>query len=138
MAITQFRGEYFFLSNFYPAEIVYMGEIWPTSEHAYQAQKFNDPTIRTAIREAKTPAQAKRIGNKFPCRSDWEQIRVKAMLSILYAKFMQHEDILHKLKATGEQQIIENNSWHDTFWGVCNGKGENQLGKLLMQLRTTL
>jgi hypothetical protein len=31
--------EYAFLSNFYKAPIVYMGEIYPTTEHVFQAMK---------------------------------------------------------------------------------------------------
>lgn len=30
------------------------------------------------------------------------------------------------------------NHWHDTYWGVCDGAGENRLGKLLMQVRREL
>ena len=46
-----------------------------------------------------------------------------------------------KLLATGEEELIEGNYWHDTCWGVCNcakcgDKGENRLGKLLMEVRT--
>ena len=32
-------------------------------------------------------------------------------------------------------ELIEGNVWNDTFWGVCNGKGHNHLGKILMKVR---
>lgn len=39
------HGKHGFLSNFYRAQIKVEGYIWPTSEHYYQAQKFNDPSM---------------------------------------------------------------------------------------------
>ena len=33
---------------------------------------------------------------------------------------------------------IEGNTWNDTFWGVCNGQGQNWLGKILMLVRSEL
>ena len=42
------------------------------------------------------------------------------------------------LLATGDRYIEETNTWGDTFWGVCNGKGENNLGKIIMKIRDTL
>lgn len=32
----------------------------------------------------------------------------------------------------------EGNTWGDKFWGVCDGEGENHLGKLLMEVRAEL
>ena len=43
-----------------------------------------------------------------------------------------------KLIATGKQEIVEGNYWGDTFWGVCKGKGDNRLGKILMKERKRL
>ena len=42
------------------------------------------------------------------------------------------------LLATDDMEIIEGNVWGDTFWGVCDGKGENNLGKVLMEVRQHL
>jgi len=46
--------------------------------------------------------------------------------------------ILERLLATGDQELIEGNTWGDRFWGVCDGEGQNQLGRLLMELRNEL
>lgn len=40
-----------------------------------------------------------------------------------------------KLLATGDAELVEGNTWGDRFWGVCNGVGQNWLGRLLMQVR---
>ena len=44
---------------------------------------------------------------------------------------------------TGDAELIEGNTWHDNYWGVCscskcNGRGKNRLGKLLMKVREEL
>ncbi|NWN81082.1 NADAR family protein, partial [Bacillus sp. (in: firmicutes)] len=44
----------------------------------------------------------------------------------------------NKLLQTGESILIEGNTWGDKIWGVCNGVGENKLGKILMKVRNEL
>jgi predicted NAD-dependent protein-ADP-ribosyltransferase YbiA (DUF1768 family) len=41
------------------------------------------------------------------------------------------------LAGTRNAELIEGNYWGDRFWGVYvgDGKGENHLGKILMQVR---
>lgn len=56
------------------------------------------------------------------------------MFYLLMKKFNQ-EPFHSKLIATGDSQLIEGNTWGDTYWGVCRGKGQNKLGKLLMKVR---
>ena len=53
-------------------------------------------------------------------------------------KFTKHKDLKEKLLATGDAYLEETNHWHDTFWGVCKGKGQNHLGKILMEVREEL
>jgi len=59
------------------------------------------------------------------------------MEEILYLKFTQNPDLGDKLLAT-EGLIEEKNSWGDTFWGTCEGVGQNHLGRLLMKTREKL
>jgi len=33
---------------------------------------------------------------------------------------------------------VERNYWRDTFWGFCGCRGENHLGRILMDLRAEL
>ena len=44
----------------------------------------------------------------------------------------------NKLLGTGDTYLEEGNTWNDTFWGVCNGVGENNLGRILMEVREEL
>lgn len=129
-----FRGELEFLSNFYPAAIV-MDEItFQSSEHLYHYLKMATNEGRNAILNASTPLAAKRLSRKFPLRDDWEEVKLDVMRKVVRLKFTQHPELMAKLKnVTGE--IIEENYWGDVFWGVCNGVGENHLGKILMEIR---
>jgi ribA/ribD-fused uncharacterized protein len=133
--IDSFTGEYAFLSNFYPAHVRY-GGIYPTSEHAFQAMKTLSLKERLEIAKLPTPAQAKRAGKKLTLREDWEDIKLCVMEKILLVKFSDRE-LAEKLIATGGQMLVEGNNWGDRFWGVCNGEGDNNLGKLLMRVRAT-
>lgn len=132
--IDSFKGDYFFLSNFYEARVIYNGIEFPTSEHAYQAAKSNDEKIWRFFSRIETPGEAKRLGRMIDLRPDWEDAKILIMKQILISKFS-NRALMERLKATGDTELIEGNSWGDQFWGVCNGKGKNMLGKLLMKIR---
>lgn len=135
--IALFDGEYAFLSNFYSSPITISGINFPTVEHAFQALKTIDAEERKKIAVAATPGQAKRLGRKVQLRQDWEEVKENVMYICLKAKF-DIPELREKLLATGESELIEGNWWGDTYWGVCNGIGQNRLGQLLMRLRTEL
>jgi len=147
--IDRFSDKYFFLSNFYPflgnhpiapvLNIKYDGITYPTSEHAFQAAKTFSTEAREVIARCTSPGQAKRMGRVVPLRKDWETARIHVMDNILWIKF-EEPKLNKKLLKTEGYDLIEGNTWHDTFWGRCycekhKGRGENWLGKLLMQLR---
>jgi ribA/ribD-fused uncharacterized protein len=123
-------GDHSFLSNFY------RHGNW-TVEHHYQAAKTDDPVWAASILTAPTPLQAKRLGRKAPMRPTWEEEKVAVMLALLRVKFL-WPDLAQKLIDTGDAYLVEGNTWGDHFWGVCNGKGQNHLGHLLMQVREEL
>lgn len=137
-AITQFHGEYFWLSNFYPSNVAWQGEIYPTVEHAFQAAKTLDYDERRAVQFATTAAQAKHTGRHVTLRADWEEIKYEVMYRLLCEKFRDPE-LRAKLVATGDAPLIEGNTWNDKTWGCVLFRGEwigkNWLGKLLMRVR---
>ena len=136
--ITEFRGPYFFLSNFYETPVKYDGLTYPSSEAAFQAAKCLDPKARK-IFQTMTPKQAKQFGKRVSLRPDWEEVKLQVMADILKNKF-ENKELRAKLLATESANLVEGNYWHDTFWGVdlATGKGQNHLGELLMALRTNL
>lgn len=133
--INSFTGEYSFLSNFYPSPILYDGYEYPTVEHAYQAAKTHDPATRKQIRDAETPAKAKRLGKSVALRKDWEQVKVNVMSELVLQKFARHIELGDKLCDTGTEHLEEGNTWGDRFWGTVDGEGKNMLGKILMKVR---
>lgn len=142
--ISDFRGDHDFLSNFYPAEIVFEGGTYPTVEHAFQAAKTPDYALRRKIRDAKSPSAAKAMGRKLKRRADWFSVSLAIMEDLVRYKFTHHADLRDKLIATGDAHLIEGNNWGDEFYGcVWDGKtsswrGENHLGRILMKVRDGL
>ena len=137
MAITKFRNEYFFLSNMYPEVLYINGEMYPSAEHAFQASKSLDKDVRLGMSVCRSAKEAKQAGRLINLRCDWEDVKVETMYNILKAKF-EDPELAQKLRDTGDEELIEENTWGDTFWGVYKGDGQNMLGKLLMKVRKEL
>lgn len=132
--IAGFFGKYRWLSNFWESPIEYDGILCPTVEHAYQMAKCVNNEDRAAVAAATSPAEAKRLGNKFHKYSDWDRVKVDAMKDLLRRKF-NIPYLRALLLETGDSYLEETNTWNDSFWGVCNGMGQNKLGELLMEIR---
>lgn len=132
--ITEFRGEHRFLSNFWPCR-VFNVHWYPTVEHAYQAAKCDDKAEELQIREADSPGMAKRLGGHVRVRPDWDQIKLEVMADLLWQKFVLNPEMRKRLLATGTRELVEGNTWGDTYWGKCCQVGENHLGRLIMQMR---
>jgi hypothetical protein len=133
--IDSFRGDNVFLCNFHLCEVEFEGLTYPSVEHAYQSAKTLDFRIRKIFTlKEMTPAQAKYLGRAIKSRLDWEQIKEGVMKACLLAKFS-NPTLRSFLVATGNQELVEGNNWGDVYWGVCEGKGLNRLGQLLMEVR---
>jgi ribA/ribD-fused uncharacterized protein len=146
--ITSFRDANRFLSNFWPAVVYFKdnveGRWYPTVEHAYQAAKSLDKRDRKEIAEAPKPGDAKRLGNQVGIRHDWETVKLQIMEELVRQKFFKYPELGARLLATGNEELIEGNTWGDKFWGCVSktntsGKkewvGQNHLGKILMKIR---
>jgi ribA/ribD-fused uncharacterized protein len=127
-------------SNFAPFPVRMDGKLWPTSEHYFQAQKFDEVEHRERIRQTKSPLIAARMGRdrKKPLRRDWESVKVAVMREVVRAKFSQHDDIRQVLLSTGDAKIVEHTE-NDSYWGDGgDGSGKNMLGRILMEIREEL
>ena len=132
--IFGFDGEFSFLSNFYSSKVKYNNIEYLNSEAAFQSMKTLD--INERLEFANLPAgRSKRKGRSVSLREDWDSIKMKTMYEIVKAKFSQNEEIKKKLIETGSLYLEETNTWNDTFWGVCDGVGQNNLGLILMKIR---
>ena len=157
--IDSFSKEYAFLSNFERAGLLYDGDIYQSSEAAYQAAKLPQRRERIAFVGFNClPWKAKRMGRNLPSfsiRKDWHEVKDQVMLDVIRAKFA-NGVLREKLLNTGDAFLVEGNIHHDNYWGVCkclttpfeerkygtkegcNGTGLNRLGQLLMQVRDEL
>lgn len=142
--IDSFRGEHYFLSNFYPASVPFRGVVFPSSEHAFMTAKTDDPDSFRAILNAPTPGDAKKMGRKVPLIADWDTVRYAVMYEVLLSKFTHNADLRARLLATRGALLVEGNTWHDQTWGSCtcpqheDVPGDNALGVILMSLRLRL
>lgn len=142
--IDSFRGEHYFLSNFYPAQVPFRGVVFPSSEHAFMAAKTDNPDSFRAILNAPTPGDAKKLGRKVPLIADWDTVRYVVMYEVLLSKFTHNADLRARLLATRGALLVEGNTWHDQTWGSCtcpqheDVPGDNALGVILMSLRLRL
>lgn len=132
--IDHFRGDFGFLSNFHEASIWVDNERYASVEHAYQAAKAGDEVSKKMIREAKSPAVAKRLGQACQLPFDWDTKKIEVMRRLVREKF-KNPLLRAMLLATEDAQLVEGNTWNDRFWGVCRGGGQNWLGKILMEIR---
>lgn len=141
--IRNFSGKYGALSNFSEYPVEYEGILYPSSEHAFQAAKVvGDDDARIAISQLPGPRAAKKAGSKVNLRSDWEQVKYDVMVEILRDKFSHRNPVARQiLLGTGDEELVEGNTWHDNCWGDCScpkckdKPGRNLLGTALMQVR---
>lgn len=134
------QNEYGEFSNFAPYPIKLKGKVWATSEHYFQAMKFEYNAYQAKIRKKPSPMNAARLGRsrKVKLRRDWESVKENIMFEAVMAKFTQHEDLRELLLATDDAKLVEHTE-NDHYWGDGgDGSGKNRLGAILMRVRETL
>lgn len=131
-------------SNLYRRSVLFEGEMFATSEHAYQAGKARKPAVRKWLMEAPSPALLAMAAHGL-CYWDvapgWSTSKFDRMRAVLRAKFAQHPDLRDLLLATGDARLVESatvDNEINRLWGEVNGVGRNMLGIMLMELRASL
>lgn len=138
-SVKGFFGEFRWLSNFWLSEFEYEGLKYANIEAAYQAAKTPSQEDRVKFSQLQGTymeigRQAKKLGRQITLREDWELVKLQVMLELTRKKYSLPE-LQEKLLATGCGYLEETNTWNDTFWGVYNATGQNNLGKIIMQVR---
>ncbi len=134
------EGENGYLSNWYLSPIYLNGKIWPSTEHYYHAQKFAGTNNEEICRRLSTPRETLEFSRRpdVVVDSEWGEKKIDVMTKAVEAKFVQNPDLGEKLIATGCREIAEN-SPIDPFWGLGeDGSGNNELGKIIMNVRKKL
>jgi hypothetical protein len=135
--IGGFVGEYRWLSNFFPCRVEWEGRVYRSTEAAYQSGKY--PAAERDVFTTLNPDPAKKLSRTKPYdTAAWEKRKERTMREVIWAKFSQNPELADKLLATGDKLLEETNWWGDEIWGVFKGKGQNLLGRVLMDTRTRL
>lgn len=130
----RFRNDFFFLSNYFQADIIYQSIKYNSSEIAYKVAKTYDTNIRYKISQMSFEEALEAAKEIIPY-PNWDNNKVEVMTEILRCKFFQNKTLMLKLIATRNIPLEEGNEHGDIFWGTVNGVGENNLGKILMKIR---
>ncbi|KQN75280.1 NADAR family protein [Devosia sp. Leaf64] len=131
-------------SNLFRRSIVFEGETFKTSEHAYQAGKARKPEVRRWLMDAPSPALLAMAAHGlyyWDVAPGWSKFKFDRMRGVLAAKFTQHDDLRSLLVSTGDARLIETATEDNAvnrLWGEVNGVGQNMLGQMLMELRSEL
>ena len=141
------------MSNFETVFINYDNHMFISTEQLFmylKAKCFNDFESMQLIKNSFEPEEAKALGRlvKNFDNTVWEQKRYEAMLIANRLKY-QNPFYKQKLLATNDLILVETNP-RDPVWGIAlhasspdifdetKWKGQNLLGKVLMQIRAEL
>ena len=127
-------------SNFSRHPIALEGKVWATTEHYFQAKKFEGTEHEEKVRLCSGPSSAAKMGRdrSLPLRADWETVKERFMKIAVLAKLIQYPKIKDLLLSTGDAELVEH-TVNDNYWGDGgDGSGKNRLGKLLMEIRSEL
>ncbi|MEI7685089.1 MAG: NADAR family protein [Planctomycetota bacterium] len=126
------------MSNEFPLRVA--GLRIGSSEALYQACRQRE--ILDAPHAMQAKMKAKKEGRRQQSRPDWESIQLDVMRWVLRIKLVQHRRFRGLLRWSGDRPIVER-SRRDRFWGAVLEeddvlRGQNWLGRLLMELREEL
>lgn len=137
---------YIFFSPYTSHAIELNGVMYPTVEHAYQCTRYTDQKIINEILNATSPVKAWQISSKYKQfqipEFKNENYKVSVMKNLMRMKAMQHDEVLEALKNTENLKIVKRIVTYppgDGFWDIGeDGKGQNMIGQIWMQLRDEL
>jgi predicted NAD-dependent protein-ADP-ribosyltransferase YbiA (DUF1768 family) len=133
--------EYFdFLHLDYPCQVMFKCLSFRSISHAFQAARTDDPVLQERMALAETPMEVYNLALQLDDPEDWQSRRLVIMESLQRDKFRRHKDLRERLRVTGSRELwnsYEEESYSNLFWGKVKGKGQNQLGRILEQIRYT-
>ena len=128
----------FNFTNFALWKVMIDGHLWHTTEHYYQASKFEKGSKNfLKIQVAKSPSDAAKLGRtlKMERPENWDDLKDDVMWIAIKAKFDQYDHLREELLETGDAILVEHRK-ADSYWGDGgDGSGINMLGFQLMALR---
>jgi len=147
--IRKVKEDFGWLGNMSPHPIAHAGQRYPTAEALFQSLRFREPEIVEEIRGKKSPMAAKFAAKKHKLQMVVTPLSIddlKNMRLVVGLKLAQHPALRKALRATGEQEIVEDCTnrprGSGLFWGAAQRgevwNGKNWLGKIWMNARSRL
>lgn len=138
-----FAGKLCFVSNFYPAPLVYKRTPFLSSEQAFQwdkAQTCGNYQSAQQIMECEDPVETKCISDLVDVTEAWSQNEEEILKKIVTEKFTQNRHLGQRLLDSGYEKFYECTT--STKWGTgqtissrtintSTFTGENRFGKIL-------
>lgn len=127
-------------SNFALFPVFVDGQWWPSSEHYYQAHKYEKSDLIAWVQAAPTAREAFNRGRdkNLPKRADWDERKDEVMEKAVMDKFSRYPSLRKLLLSTGTARLYEHTQ-NDCYWADCgDGTGKNKLGLLLEKVRDFL
>jgi ribA/ribD-fused uncharacterized protein len=134
---------YYEFSNFHTRTQFVEGHIFRSTEHWFQSMKSLKPEEQAHVRNASSPALAKKRGRSVHLQVGWGtgqevgKMRDYIMFQGLWAKAVSSPAIGSLLLFTGDLEIRER-SPSDRYWGGAHQGDVNRLGALWMAVRLSL
>lgn len=139
--IDSFTGYFDFMHNNFQTPVYYDGILYPSVTHAYHAARTCDEVTRRAILNAETFQILGNIAIRIEDPSGWQERKVKVMEQLIRDKFRRSKELQDKLRMTENRELVmtyQEEKRNNLYWGVVKGKGQNQLGRILMKVREDL
>uniref|UniRef100_A0A6M3LEL2 NADAR domain-containing protein n=1 Tax=viral metagenome TaxID=1070528 RepID=A0A6M3LEL2_9ZZZZ len=136
--IQGFKGEYSFLSPFYPSRISYEGNIFKSVIHFYVFHKTYNDNEKALILSKQTPYEIYNLGKNLKFKSkEWKNIKERVMFTGYVLYLNQNSDFTKSLLETSNSQLIHQIIPPDKYWGTdqSTGEGRNRLGAILSTIR---
>lgn len=135
--IRDFTGDFAFLGLDHPCDVWWNWVVHRSARHAVLAAQF--PSAASAVARAASPAEAQSATAGHVEAADWAGGRLRTVEKIHRDKFRRSETLRKQLSDTAAREIVWGNAEGETFWGSVKGtsgwEGQNQLGKILMDIR---
>ena len=145
-----FQSQHSPLSNLFPCNIIYRGEVFLSSEAAYQFTRANACGFEREarlIRSERRAFKVKLIARNVKSTREWEDMSEQVMREILMEKFKRNKFCKKFLLETGERALFEGTG--DKTWGCglpiskaeqisFKNPGRNILGHLLEEVRVLI
>lgn len=142
------------LSNWYMCTFQYKGHTFYNSEQAYMWEKalyFNDDSTANKILQEPDPKKNKKLGREVINfnADEWSKVCFDIMVNVNVAKYSSSLTLKTLLLGTKPKTLVEASPL-DNIWGIGlhwendlvldekNWKGQNLLGKALMEVRNKL